>query len=671
MTTKSTKEDLEQRISILEEEAIKGKKAEDALRKSEEKYRNVVENSQEAIFIAQDGKLVFVNRATLNLTGYSEKKFMSEPFTEFIHPDDRNTVVNNHFRRLKGEEVPPVYSFRILRNDGTARWVELKATIVSWEGKPATLNFLSDITERKQAEKALWESEKKYSQLFMNAPAAIFEVDYTNRRFSNMNEIITTMTGYSRKELTQMDPWEMLTEESQKIYLDRMNMIKEGLDVPIAQEYTLRKKDGGIIWVNMSIDYEIANGLPVKARIVAHDITEHKLAEEEHRKLERQLFQSQKMEEIGQLAGGVAHALNNILTGIQGNTFLLQMEYDPDHPHYQKLRQIEEQVKRGANLMKQLLGFAQEGRYELKPISINDMIRRNIQFFIETKREIEAELQLPDSVHPVEADAGQIEQVFLNIYINAGHAMPRGGRIDIQTSNVNILKAEAKALEIKPGDYVLISITDTGTGMDKETLQRIFEPFFTTKAEQGGTGLGMASAYGIIRKHGGVIKAYSKPGAGSTFNIYLPASRKKVAPEDQVQDQKLLLSGSGGILLVDDESMILDSAAEMLKMLGYSVYPAANGWDAVAAYREKQSRIDLVILDMIMPGMNGSQVLKMLKSINPDIKVILSSGYSMQGELLEVMEMGCLGFIQKPYKFTDLSKIVHQAICNEDETDTD
>jgi two-component system, cell cycle sensor histidine kinase and response regulator CckA len=226
---------------------------------------------------------------------------------------------------------------------------------------------------------------------------------------------------------------------------------------------------------------------------------------------------------------------------------------------------------------------------------------------------------------------------------------------------MTLQEANAKTYEIKPGNYVTISISDTGMGMDSETLKRIFEPFFTTKAHEGGTGLGLASAYGIIRNHGGIINAYSEFGQGSTFTIYLPSSGKKVTEEDQAS-AKDLRTGSGSILLIDDEPMILGSTSEMLKSLGYTVYPAANGQEAVAVYMDKKDRIDLVILDMILPGMSGAQVLKMLKDTNPGVKVILASGYSMQGEVQKVMDSGCQGFIQKPYRLAELSRLVHEVI---------
>lgn len=391
------------------------------------------------------------------------------------------------------------------------------------------------------------------------------------------------------------------------------------------------------------------------------DITDRRRLEDDRRKLEQQLHQSQKMDSIGQLASGVAHDFNNILTGIQGNASLLKLDYDPEHPHYHRLSQIEEQVVRGANLTRRLLGFARGAKSEVKTLSVNELIRKTAQFFLETRREIKADMNLEDDLFPVKADAGQIEQVLLNLFINAGHAMPEGGELSIRTTKEKLSPAEAKAFETSPGDYVKIAVSDTGVGMDHETLTRIFEPFFTTRSQQGGTGLGLASSYGIIRNHGGAIHAYSEPGKGSTFSIYLPSSLGKVTEQDQAKP-KGLRTGSGSVLLVDDEPTILDTASQLLNMLGYTVFQAASGQEAVDTYREMHDRIDLVILDMIMPGMSGSQTVETLKTINPEVKVILSSGYSLEGEVKKVMEAGCRGFIQKPYIISELAAIVHQVL---------
>jgi len=519
--------------------------------------------------------------------------------------------------------------------------------------------IFEDITESKRAEEALLQSEQQFRGLFESSPSGVALLK--DRVFHKVNSMFCEMTGYSSDELLGKDTRMIYEDDYEYDRVGKEIYNRMHQDVPGMIETRIRHKNGKVIDVYASksqLDPQNASAGTVFTLI---DITEMKRLEKERRKLEEQLSQSQKMDAIGQLAGGVAHDFNNILMGIQGNASMSMMEFSPENPHYRRMSRIEEHVKRGANLTRQLLGFAREGKYEPRIFSVNDLLRKSVEFFVETKKEIEASFELDEDLYPIEADAGQMEQVFLNIFINAGHAMPNGGQLHIQTNNLRLDDITANGLGLKPGNYVRISISDTGTGMDSNTLKRIFEPFFTTKSEQGGTGLGLASAYGIIRNHGGTINAYSEPGQGSTFNIYLPSSEKNVECDEAQQPDRQLFLGSGTILIVDDEVSILEVASELLKMLGYTVYKAESAQEAISIYSEKKD-IDLVILDMILRGTSGLEVLEALKTINPDVKVILSSGYSLQGEVQKVMEMGCIGFIQKPYNFISLSREVNRAM---------
>ncbi|OPY80493.1 MAG: Blue-light-activated protein [Syntrophus sp. PtaU1.Bin005] len=470
------------------------------------------------------------------------------------------------------------------------------------------------------------------------------------------------MVGYSADELLDRTPRMLFADVDEYESVNgKMNdmMAQDGLGM---METRARHKNGQLLDIYLNASYLDPQNPSAGMVVAILDITDRKRIERASRQMELQLNQAQKLDAIGQLAGGIAHDFNNILMGIQGNASMSMMEYQPGHPQYQRMSRIEEYVKRGANLTRQLLGFAREGKYELKTLSLNDLLWKSTRFFIETHKEIEAVFSLQEDLHPVEADAGQLEQVFLNLFINAGHAMPKGGRLHIQTANVTLQEADVAVFQVKPGDYAKISVSDTGMGMDAKTLEKIFEPFFTTKSEQGGTGLGLASSYGIIRNHGGIINAYSEPGHGATFHIYLPSSEKKVEKEEDSLQDKGLLRGTGGVLLIDDEPVILELGSELLTMLGYTVYRAENKEDALSIYQKNKDRIELIILDMILRGTSGSEVLKALRAVNPEVKVLLSSGYGLQGEVQKVMEMGCIGFIQKPYNFSDFSRIVHSAL---------
>ena len=383
--------------------------------------------------------------------------------------------------------------------------------------------------------------------------------------------------------------------------------------------------------------------------IIINDVTERK-------RMEAQLLMAQKMEAIGTLAGGIAHDFNNLLMGIMGNTSLLLLNTEKTHPHYEMLRSIERLVKSGARLTRQLLGYARKGRYEISPINLNQLVEETSETFGRTKKEITIHRELSPHLFTIEADQGQIEQVLLNLYVNAADAMPKGGGLYLKTMDITHKEMKGKLYKPKPGNYVLLTITDTGMGMDEETLKRIFEPFFTTKELGKGTGLGLASVYGIIKGHGGYIDVESKKGQGTTFMIYLPATKadyRKTSVKNETIAE--IPRTKKTILLVDDEEFILKVSKEMLESIGYQVLTAKNGKEAVKVYQEKQGNIDMVILDMVMPDMSGGKVYDLIKKINPHIKVLLSSGYSIDGEATQILNRGCNGFIQKPFSLKDLS----------------
>jgi PAS domain S-box-containing protein len=494
-------------------------RAEEALRVSEEKYRQLVENANDAIFVLQDGKIKFFNNKAKVFGSELGVKLDRVPFDRYIHPQDRDMVTDRHLRRLDGEKLPDTYSFRLTGKDGLEMWVELNAVKLSWEGKPATLNFLRDITLQ--------------------------------------------------------------------------------------------------------------------------------------RKLEHQFQLSQKMEAVGTLAGGVAHDFNNLLMGIQGRTSLMMIETDSFHPSFEHLREIENCIQKAAKLTKQLLGFARGGKYEIKSTDLNDLLENSAQMFGRTKKEITIFKKYEDKLWPSRVDQSQIDQVLLNIFVNAWQAMPDGGDLYIETKNEILDDNLAGTHGVTPGKYIKLSIMDTGIGMDDKTMKRVFDPFFTTKEKERGTGLGLASSYGIIHNHDGIITVDSKKGQGSIFTIYLPASEKAVIKE-QIYEQKIA-TGSETVLLVDDEAMIVDVSVQLLKKMGYEVFAALGGKEAIEIYKQNTDRVAIVILDLIMPGMGGGEVYDRLKEIDSNVKVLLSSGYSINGQAAEILNRGCDGFIQKPFKLNELS----------------
>jgi two-component system, cell cycle sensor histidine kinase and response regulator CckA len=409
---------------------------------------------------------------------------------------------------------------------------------------------------------------------------------------------------------------------------------------------------GDPLWVDMnavSIEWMDRPAFLVFLR----DVTEKKMMESE-------LVHAQKMEAIGTLAGGMAHDFNNLLTGISGYTSLMLLRRDAADPSYERLKSIEQLVQSGANLTRQLLGFARGGKYEVKPTDLNELLRSSSEMFGRTNREIRIQKKYQKDLHPVEADKGQLEQVLLNLYLNAWQAMPEGGDLFLETQNTVIDPAYAARHSVPPGEYVRTSVTDNGMGMDQATQRRIFEPFFTTKEMGRGTGLGLASVYGIIKNHGGLINVYSEVGKGTTFNIYLPVSKKKI--EDEETASHAVVHSHETILLIDDEETILKVGKEMMEALGYRVYTAQGGEEALKIYRDKQEKIDLAILDMVMPSMSGGETFDRLKAVNQSLKVILSSGFSMNDQISRILERGCDSFMQKPFNIKELSQKIREVL---------
>ena len=378
------------------------------------------------------------------------------------------------------------------------------------------------------------------------------------------------------------------------------------------------------------------------------------------KKAQSQIIRTEKLRAVGEMASGVAHNFNNLLMGIQGNVSLALMETDPTKPSCERLKKIENQVKSGAKLTAHLLGYARKGRYDVKPINLNQLIEETSDAFSMTKRNITIQRELADDLFPVKADPGQIEQVLLTLCMNSADAMPGSGVLTLKTANVTDRDMKDKLYRPKPGNYVQLTVTDTGEGMDKETLECIFDPFFTTKKTRG-MGLGLAFAYGVVKGHGGYIDVYSERGRGSTFTIYLPASQKRI--EKAIKTTTIgVTKGDETVLLVDDEEVILEAGIDLLINMGYEVLTARDGKEAIEVYEKNLDDIDIAILDMVMPIMGGGEAYDRMKEKNPDIKVLLSSGFSIDSEATEILERGCDGFIQKPFTINELSRKIREIL---------
>jgi two-component system cell cycle sensor histidine kinase/response regulator CckA len=558
------------------------------------------------------------------------------------------------------EIVSRFFTSRSVLVDIIKEMEEDKRTI---EEKTETLSRMNEqlrneIADRERMEEALLESQANLGSVFEAVPVGICFMK--DRVYMRANQNWCDSFGYPEEMLIGKTT-EFLYESREEYERAGEALYGNILEKGIASIHTrLKRSDGEFRDVHLIAKPLDDQDIEAGTVVVVHDVTERNRSEEERKRLEHQLQQAQKMEAIGTLAGGMAHDFNNLLMAIQGRISMMLMDKDSSHPDVEYLKGIEGYVENAAGLTRQLLGFARGGKYEVKPTDLNTLVRNENLMFGRTKKEIIIREEFQGDLWPVDIDRGQIQQVLLNLYVNAWQAMPGGGNLDIKTENVFLNEAAVKAFSVQPGRYVKLSVADTGVGMDEETQERIFDPFFTTKEMGRGTGLGLASVYGIIKNHGGFTEVFSEKGHGSTFSIYLPASEKH--PVLEKKSIGGLLRGSETVLLVDDEPMIVEVAGSLLRSLGYNVHTAVSGQEALQLYAENPERIDIVILDMIMPGMGGGETFDRLREMNPHVKVLLSSGYSIDGQASEIMGRGCRGFIQKPFKTKALSRKLREVL---------
>ncbi len=625
-----------------------------ALRESEENYRALVEDMPALVCrFLPDGTLTFVNNSYCRYFNKTRDELLGANFFQFIPAQEREDV-RKQYRSLTQKSPAINYEHQVYTPGGDVHWQRWTDRAL-FDEKDNLYQYQSigfDITESKRVEQALRISEERFREMAELMPMTVFESDIIgNLTFANRKAFDSF--GYSQEDFDRgVNSLDLLVPEDRQQAAENVAKIMEGEEIGL-NEYTALRKDGSNFPIMVHSTIMVRDGETLGIRGCLIDITDRKKTEEERRRLETQFHQAQKLETIGTLAGGMAHDFNNLMATILGNTSLLLYDIDTTHPHYEPLKNIEQQIKRGAELTTQLRGYARKGKYSVKPVNLNQIVEESATAFGRTRKEITIQCGLADDLLAVEADQGQIQQVLLNLFVNAADAMPQGGTLVLKTSNATHNDIKSKQYHPAAGDYLRLTVSDTGIGMDEKVRQRIFDPFFSTKASGKGTGLGLASVYGIIKNHGGYIDVQSQKGQGSQFSIFLPATDKKIL--EIAEPAPEIMQGSGTILIVDDEKMVLDVGARLLKKLGYTVQESNNGRNAVALYKKLQDKINLVVLDIVMPDMGGGEVYDRLKEINPKIKVLLSSGYSIDDQAREIMERGCDGFIQKPFSMKAMS----------------
>ncbi len=627
------------------------KRAEEALRKSEERFRSMFEATAIGVAVADmNGHLVESNRRLQEMLGFSGEELHRRVFTKFTHPEDASADMELYKELITGKRDHYQMEKRYIRKDDRVVWVRLTVSLMRGAGNEPhfAIGMVEDITERKRAEEALRQSEAEYRSLIQGAAYGIYRCT-TEGKFLDVNPALVAMLGYdSEAELLAAN---LATE----IYRDpgeRARIVARHLERWDGLEVEWKRKDGTPITVRLS--GRVVRGTQSELAYfegIAENITEQRL-------LEAQFRQAQKMEAVGRLAGGVAHDFNNLLMVMRGYTELLLSRLSANDPLRRNAEEIQKAADRATSLTQQLLAFSRKQVMQPKIFDLNavvsdteKMLRRLIGEDIELATILGAELGR------VKADPGQIEQVILNLAVNARDAMPQGGKLVMETANVELTQAFARQHPgVTPGPHVMLAMSDTGVGMDAETQARIFEPFFTTKEKGKGTGLGLATVYGIVKQSGGYIWVYSEAGQGTTFEIYLPRVEDAVTADQEEQVASQPPSGSETVLLVEDEEPVRKLAREFLENTGYTVLEAEDPVEAMHLSDRHQGPIHLMVTDVVMPKMSGHELAQQMASVRPEMKVLYVSGYTDDA----LGQYGVLTqdsfFLQKPFSLDTLAR---------------
>ncbi|MCP4725403.1 MAG: PAS domain S-box protein [bacterium] len=639
------------------------KKAEKALIDREESINIILNTVHDIIFqLTPSGFIKYVSPKVKDLYGYDPEDLVGKHFKKTTPVNEIPKALNALKSVLSGKGLE---AFEINQFDVNGKVIpmEINLTPVKEKNKIVALQgVMRDITERKKFESDLKQKDRQMKNIVEHSNEIFYAHD-KNHKLTYISHQSEQIMGYTPEEM--MVKWTELATDNpvNEIGFELTEKAFKTAERQPAYPLEVKHKDGTIKWVEIDESpLKDENGIVIGMVGAARDITERKKTEDEKNLLEKQLFESQKMESIGRLAGGVAHDFNNILSVIMGYADLLRQRFaDQSKEEGKAVETIFKNTLRARTIVTQLLGFSRRGKYNPEPVSINTIIRDSVNVSEKIfEKKIEVIYDLEENIHLCEADKSQMDQVLTNLIINAKDAMPGGGEILIKTENVYLDEDITQIMSLlNPGDYIKASITDSGIGIPEEIKDNIFEPFYTTKGVGEGTGLGLATVYGIIKNHEGYIDVSSKPGKGSTFTFYLPVSEKSVI---EMEKKPKIIKGDKTILVVDDEEDFRALLMDQLESLGYKVLLACDGIEAMGILKIQKDTIDLVLLDMIMPGIDGRDTFIALKKIDPDVKVLLLSGYSLDERATEILKDGVIDFLQKPLELTELSKALDEAL---------
>ncbi len=637
----------ELRLQLLEIERAETRRKNLAQRLvTEETLTEAVVESLPGIFYLVDEKFrpVRWNEALEEVTQCSAEEIARGHLLDFFGKEDRRKVKNSVQHAFTNGKATIEVDLKA-KDKSTTPYL-LSGRGVAVDGQNYLVGLGIDITKRKRLEEA-------FRDLFFYAPMGIFIIQ--NRKFRMVNPGFQKITGYGEAELIGKDCLTLATSEfKEKIRLNAIKMLKGKRTAPY--EYQFLTKEGEIKWAMESVTTTSFNG---KKSTIGYfmDITER-------RRLEDQLTRAQKMEAIGILAGGIAHDFNNLLTALMGYGELMKMDLDKKDPHYYYTEEIMKTATRGSNLTQQLLAFSRKQILQPRVISLNALVT-NMERLL--RRLIGEDIELVTKIDPdlgaVRADKGQIEQIIMNLAVNARDAMPNGGKLTLETDDVFLDETyEQRHVEVKPGPYVMLAVSDNGLGMDAATQNHIFEPFFTTKQMGQGTGLGLATVYGIVRQSGGYIWVYSEPGQGTTFKIYLPRVDEPLETSEPQQVMVTDLKGRETVLLVEDDHALREVISRGLKKFGYKILEAANGGEALMICERQKEAIQLLLTDVVLPQMSGRELAERLRSLRSDMKVLYMSGYTENAIVNNGILKDNVGFIQKPFKVNVLVQKIREIL---------
>ena len=621
-------------------------------------FKFAVEEAPDAVFfMSRDGGFPYVNEQACRSLGFTREEFMDLRLWDIDPFFPKERMEEEWKQYQKGGQIGSQHiETWHRRKDGVVFPVEVAAKHIWFGNDELHVAFVRDITERKRAEEAL----DLFRFSIDRASDAVFWLD-CDGSFPYINEQVCRYLGYTHDEMMRLHVWDIAPNLQKDRWPEQWEDVKRVGKSTF--ETVHRHKDGNFIPVEISANH-IKFGDQAFHIAFVRDITERKREEEEKAKLESQLIQAQKMESVGRLAGGVAHDFNNMLSVILGYAELINSQLSNDDPLRAHLSEIEKAAKRSRDTTRQLLAFSRKQIISPRPMNLNDLIMETQKALARLIGE-HIDLRFYPEKEPchISFDPSQIDQILINLAVNARDAMPNGGKLTVETKNVHLDEGYCrKHPGAIPGSYVMLSVSDDGLGMDKKTLSHVFEPFFTTKEVGKGTGLGLATVYGIVKQNGGFIYVYSEPGQGSTFKIYLPGSMKEDEFTGEVDETPFVHHVTGTILLVEDDDMVRRMTEAMLNAIGYTVLVAETPLDAQSISEKEEAPIDLLITDVVMPGMSGPELSDKVKVARPGIKVLFMSGYTSN----VIADQGILGegvhFIQKPFGKNDLARKIHEVI---------